>query len=121
MRQLRGWSLRLAGMFNRRQRDCELSAEMESHLQMHMEENIRAGMSPLEARRLALIQLGGVESVKESYRRRCGLPLLETLGQDLRYALRMLRRRPRFAALAVATLCLCLCPNTPIFALVRWL
>src|SRR5258708_4551760 len=59
MRQLRAWSLRLAGMFNRRQRDCELSAEMESHLQMHMEENIRAGMSPLEARRLALIQLGG--------------------------------------------------------------
>src|SRR5258708_36068605 len=118
MRQLRAWSLRLAGMFNRRQRDCELSAEMESHLQMHMEENMRVGMSRLEARRLALIQLGGVESVKESYRRRRGLPLLETLVQGLRYALRMLRRSPGFAAIAVATRALCIGPHTLIFTLV---
>src|SRR5258708_32650335 len=99
MRQLRAWSLRLAGMFNRRQRDCELSAEMESHLQMHMEENIRAGMSPLEARRMKLIELGGVESVKGSYRRRRGLPRLETLVQGLRGALPRRSRSARIRAL----------------------
>src|SRR4030088_3003320 len=83
MRRARGWLLRLGEMFGKERRERELAAEMESHLQMHIDDNLRAGMSALEARRQALIKLGGVEQTKEIYRERRGLPLLETLAQDL--------------------------------------
>src|SRR5260370_11931688 len=115
MRQLRALFLRLGGLFNRRQRDRELSAEMESHLQMHVEDHLRSGMTPEEARRRALIQLGGVESVKQSYRERRGLPALETVLQDLGYALRILRKNPGFAAVAVLPPPLGPRPNTTEF------
>src|SRR5260370_29398237 len=101
MRQLRAWLLRLAGLFVRDQRDRELTDEIESHLQMHIEDNLRRGMAAAEARRNALIELGSVESAKELYRDRRGLPLLETLFQDLRFAARMLRKSPRFSVTAV--------------------
>ena len=76
IRQLRAWVVRLAGLFGRGGSDRELAEELESHLQMHIEDNIRAGLSPGEARRQALIKLGGVEQTKEEYRRRntkCGM------------------------------------------------
>jgi hypothetical protein len=59
MKRLRGWLLRFGGLFRRERRERELAAEMESHLQMHIEDNLRAGMSAEEARRQALIKLGG--------------------------------------------------------------
>jgi hypothetical protein len=65
MRQLRAWFLRLGGLFSKERRDRELAAEMESHLQLHIEENLRSGMTPEEARRQALIKLGGMEQAKE--------------------------------------------------------
>jgi hypothetical protein len=79
MRQLRAWLVRLGGFFRRNRSERELAAEMESHLQMHIEDNLRVGMSAPEARRQALMKFGGVEQTKEIYRDRRGIPFLETL------------------------------------------
>lgn len=77
MRTARAWLSRLAGIFNKRRRDCELTDELESHLQMHIDDNLRRGMSLEEARRQAFIALGGVERTKEIYRERKSLPMIE--------------------------------------------
>ena len=68
MKRLREWMVRFGGLLNKQRKDWELDEEIESHLQMHIEDNVRLGMTPEEARRQALIKLGGIESTKESYR-----------------------------------------------------
>jgi predicted permease len=116
--QLRVWFLRLGGLFNRRLRDHELTEELESHLQMHIDDNLRAGMSPGEARRDALLKLGGLDQTKENYRDRRGIPWLESLLRDVRFGFRMLAKAPSLTAIVVITLAMGIGVNAAIFSVV---
>ncbi|MGD0668143.1 MAG: ABC transporter permease [Bryobacteraceae bacterium] len=118
--KLRAWLSRLAGMLPgaRRERERELAAEIDSHLQMHIDDNLRCGMTPEQARREAILQLGGVEATKEAYRDRSTIPFLEHLVQDFRFAIRQLRKSPGFTCTAVLVLALGMSASVAIFAFV---
>jgi predicted permease len=117
MRTLRRFFRRLTSWATTRRDEERLRAEIEDHLAQQTAEYIRSGLSPIEARRQAALKFGGVESMKESYRDQRGLPLLETLIQDTRHALRRLRLAPAFTVATILTLALGIGATTSIFTL----
>lgn len=118
MSLIRQFLFRLRGTVEKRKRDAELEEELRQHLELRIEKNLAAGMSPDEARHAALRSFGGVEQIKERARDERGLPWLEQTWQDLRYAVGALRRNPIFSLTAVGTLILGLGGATTIFTLV---
>ena len=92
MRFLRRFLARLKNFATGRQDDQRLGEEMAEHVALHTEENLRSGMAPAEARRQAVLKFGAVQAVRENYHAEQGLPLMENLLQDTRYALRKLAR-----------------------------
>ena len=118
MKKLRAALRRFAGMFSSGRREEEFASELEGHLQMHTDDNMRAGMTAEEARRDALVKLGGMERTRQAYRERGTAPFFETLWQDLRFALRQLTKNPGFTITAVLMLSLGIAASVAIFAFV---
>lgn len=118
MRVLRGWLLRLLGVLNKDGSEREISEEIQSHLQLHIDDNLKAGIDPAEARRRALISLGGVEATKERWRDQRAIPWVESLFRDVGYALRILGRNKGWTAVIVVSLALGIGINTALFSVI---
>jgi predicted permease len=106
MRTLRALASRLKGAFRRARDERDFEAQIQADIALHVEDAIRAGASPEEARRQALVKFGGLDAAREAWRDRRGLPFLETLVRDIAHALRVLGRNKGWSAVAIASLAL---------------
>jgi len=119
MKRLRRFMHRLRTLFFGHGVDADIAEEFESHIRMQTEDNVRAGMTPDEARRAAVLKFGAVEAVKESYREQRTLAFLETLRTDCRFAVRMLLKNRRFSALAIVMLAVGIGVNVAVFSVMN--
>src|ERR1700729_1651768 len=118
MRFLRRFLIRLLNFATRQSADQRLHEEMAEHLALQTEENLRAGMSPAEARRQAALKLGAAQAIREGHHAEQGLPLAENFLFDIRYAFRMLYRSPGFSLIAIATMALGIGATTAIYSVI---
>lgn len=110
---------RIAGWLSPRRLEADFDEELRAHLAMLADENVRRGMTPGAAARAARLTLGGITQIKEDYRERRGLPWLDSLGQDVRYACRTFVRNPGFTLMAVLILTIGIGVNTTVFTLIN--
>jgi putative ABC transport system permease protein len=118
MKAVRRLFKRLTSWATSAQDEESLRAEIDEHIALQTAENLRSGLSPIDARRQALLKFGNVEAMKELYRDQRSLPFIETLVSDTRHALRRLRKAPAFSAAVILTLAMSVGANTAIFGVI---
>src|SRR5690348_10789649 len=108
----------LRSLIGRRRALAELDRELRDHLEREIENNLRAGMRPEEAKRAAQRLIGPISVYKEECREAHGVGFIENLARDVRYGLRMLRRTPLFTVVAIATLAVGIGANATVFTFI---